>query len=180
MDPALAAQVGEEVADKVLQYRQDGSGWKICREERSDNFLEAICGVSREPTLCVTRTATPSAVMNLISPRDFVDLVLVKTYKDGTISSNAAHLEHPSYPPQPGYVRGRNHPCGCFCEPVLGEPNKTRVVTFFQTDLSGLLPQSVVDAFFPRSMAGFYANLQKALRRTPAPTEGTQDAAPFQ
>ncbi|XP_066094459.1 stAR-related lipid transfer protein 5 isoform X1 [Saccopteryx bilineata] len=225
MDPALAAQVGEEVADKVLQYRQDGSGWKICREgngvtiswrpsvEFPGNlyrgegvvngppevvwaFVKPLAGSLRDKwdenvssfeiiqsfsdTLCVTRTATPSAVMNLISPRDFVDLVLVKTYKDGTISSNAAHLEHPSYPPQPGYVRGRNHPCGCFCEPVLGEPNKTRVVTFFQTDLSGLLPQSVVDAFFPRSMAGFYANLQKALRRTPAPTEGTQDAAPFQ
>lgn len=38
------------------------------------------------------------------------------------------------------------------------------MVTFFQTDLSGYLPQSVVDAFFPRSMAGLYANLQKAVR----------------
>lgn len=48
--------------------------------------------------------------------------------------------------------------------PPYREPSKTKLVTFFQTDLSGLLPQSVVDAFFPRSMAGFYANLQKALR----------------
>lgn len=44
------------------------------------------------------------------------------------------------------------------------EPSKTKVVAFFQTDLGGLLPQSVVDAFFPRSMAGFYANLRKAVR----------------
>lgn len=39
-------------------------------------------------TLCVTRTATPSAAMKLISPRDFVDLALVRTYEDGTLSSN--------------------------------------------------------------------------------------------
>lgn len=32
MDPALAAQMSEAVAEKVLQYRRDESGWKICRE----------------------------------------------------------------------------------------------------------------------------------------------------
>ncbi|XP_036909397.1 stAR-related lipid transfer protein 5 [Sturnira hondurensis] len=225
MDPALAAQKGEAVAQKMLQYRRDESGWKTCREgngvtvswrpsvEFPGNLYrgEGVVNGARESvwdlvkplvgslrakwdenvtsfeviqsitdTLCVTRTATPSAAMRIISPRDFVDLVLVKTYEDGTISSNAANLEHPLCPPKPGYVRGRNHPCGCFCEPVPGEPSKTKLVTFFQTDLSGLLPQSVVDAFFPRSMAGFYANLEKALRHMPAPTEGTRDAALFQ
>ncbi|EQB78842.1 stAR-related lipid transfer protein 5 [Camelus ferus] len=32
MDPALAAQISEAVAEKMLQYRRDKSGWKICRE----------------------------------------------------------------------------------------------------------------------------------------------------
>lgn len=50
----------------------------------------------------------------------------------------------------------------CLCFPR--EPDKTNLVTFFQTDLSGYLPRSVVDSFFPRSMAGFYANLEKAVR----------------
>ncbi|XP_024417543.1 stAR-related lipid transfer protein 5 isoform X2 [Desmodus rotundus] len=220
MDPVLAAQKGEAVAQKVLQYWRDDSGWKICREgngvtvswrpsvEFPGNLYRGEGIVNGAPksvwdlvkplvgslrakwdenvasfeviqsitdTLCVTRTTTPSAAMKIISPRDFVDLALVKTYEDGTISSNAANLEHPSCPPKPGYVRGRNHPCGCFCTPMPREPSKTKLVTFFQTDLSGLLPQSVVDAFFPRSMAGFYANLQKALRCVPAHTEGTGD-----
>ncbi|ERE78161.1 stAR-related lipid transfer protein 5 [Cricetulus griseus] len=149
MDVSWATQESEAVAEKVLRYRRDESGWKKCRE-----------GV-----LCVSRTSTPSAAMKLISPRDFVDLVLVKKYEDGTISSNATHVEHPLCPPKPGFVRGFNHPCGCFCEPLPGEPNKTKLVTFFQTDLSGYLPQSVVDSFFPRSMAEFYPNLQKAVRK---------------
>ena len=89
--------------------------------------------------LCVSRTATPSAATKLISPRDFVDLVLVKKCEDGMLSSNAVHVEHLLCPLKPGYVRGFNHPCGCFCEPLPGEPNKTKLVTFFQTDLSGYL-----------------------------------------
>lgn len=44
------------------------------------------------------------------------------------------------------------------------EPNKTQVFSFFQTDLGGLLPRSVVDSFFPSSMAEFYSNLAKAVR----------------
>ncbi|XP_075809157.1 stAR-related lipid transfer protein 5 [Microtus pennsylvanicus] len=210
MDVSWATQESEAVAEKVLRYRRDESGWKKCREgngvsvswrpsqefpgnlyrgegilcgtlEEVWDCIKPVAGGLREKwddnvtsfevvqsitdVLCVSRTSTPSAAMKLISPRDFVDLVLVKKYEDGTISSNATHVEHPSCPPKPGFVRGFNHPCGCFCEPLPGEPNKTKLVTFFQTDLSGYLPQSVVDSFFPRSMAEFYPNLQKAVRK---------------
>ncbi|GAB5572106.1 stAR-related lipid transfer protein 4 [Prionailurus iriomotensis] len=192
MDPALAAQMGETVAEKMLQYRRDKSGWKICREangvsvswrpsmefpgnlyrgegivngtpEKVWGCVKPLAGTLRDQwdenvssfeivesitdTLCVSRTATPSAAMKLISPRDFVDLVLVKKYEDGALSSNAVNVEHPSCPPRPG------------------EPDRTHLVTFFQTDLSGYLPRSVVDSFFPRSMAGFYANLEKAVKK---------------
>ncbi|XP_008013833.1 stAR-related lipid transfer protein 5 isoform X1 [Chlorocebus sabaeus] len=228
MDPTLAAQMSEAVAEKVLRYRRDTAGWKICREGVSEELggkgsrrplrgarngvsvswrpsvefpgnlyrgegivygtpeevwdcvKPAVGGLrvkwdenvtgfeiiqSITDTLCVSRTSTPSAAMKLISPRDFVDLVLVKRYEDGTISSNATHVEHPLCPPKPGFVRGFNHPCGCFCEPLPGEPTKTNLVTFFHTDLSGYLPQNVVDSFFPRSMTRFYANLQKAVKQ---------------
>ncbi|XP_055970407.1 stAR-related lipid transfer protein 5 isoform X1 [Sorex fumeus] len=209
MEPAEAVQRAGEVAEKVLQYRRDASGWKVCRQSngvsvswrpsvefpghlyrgegvvdappaRVWDYIKPEAGGLRQQwdenvtsfeivqtfsdTLCVSRTTTPSAAMKLISPRDFVDLVLVRTYEDGTISSNATNVEHPSCPPQPGYVRGFNHACGCLCEPLPGDPGRTKLVTFFQTDLSGLLPRSAVDSFFPRSMAGFYANLERALQ----------------
>uniref|UniRef100_A0A674K220 StAR related lipid transfer domain containing 5 n=2 Tax=Terrapene triunguis TaxID=2587831 RepID=A0A674K220_9SAUR len=102
--------------------------------------------------------------MKIISPRDFVDVVLIKQYEDGTIASAATNVEHALCPPQPRYVRGFNYPCGCFCIPVPGEPGKTQVLAFFQTDLGGYLPQTVVDSFFPSSMAGFYSNLTKAVK----------------
>ncbi|KAK5916143.1 stAR-related lipid transfer protein 5 isoform X1 [Pseudochaenichthys georgianus] len=114
--------------------------------------------------ISVCRTVTPSAAMGIIAPRDFVDVILIKQYEDGTISSNATNVSHPSCPPQSGYVRGFNHPCGCICVPISGEPNKTQVFSFFQTDLGGFLPRSVVDSFFPSSMAEFYSNLAKAVK----------------
>ncbi|KAG7265168.1 hypothetical protein CRUP_003609 [Coryphaenoides rupestris] len=136
--------------------------------------------------ISVCRTVTPSAAMGMIAPRDFVDVIQIKQYEDGTISSNG----NPSFlstlvclllphlllllllllvqslrcPPQSGFVRGFNHTCGCICVPISGEPNKTQVISFFQTDLGGLLPRSVVDSFFPSSMAEFYSNLAKAVK----------------
>ncbi|KAM4676863.1 stAR-related lipid transfer protein 5 isoform 2-T2 [Discoglossus pictus] len=114
--------------------------------------------------ISVFRTITPSAAMNLISPRDFVDVVLIKHYEDGSITSNATNVEHPDCPPQRPFVRGFNNPCGCFCVPVPGDPEKTQLLSFFQTDLSGYLPKSVVDSFFPYSMCSFYSNLKKAVK----------------
>lgn len=77
---------------------------------------------------------------------------------------SATNVEHPLCPPQPNFVRGFNYPCGCFCIPVPGEPDRTELLTFFQTDLGGYLPQTVVDSFFPSSISGFYSNLTKAVK----------------
>ncbi|XP_015245284.1 stAR-related lipid transfer protein 5 isoform X1 [Cyprinodon tularosa] len=197
------------VADCLLSYRRDESGWKVCRKsndvvvswrpssEFPGNVYKGEGVVSGRPEkvweclkpvpnglrvkwdsnvkrfelleqimedVSVCRTVTPSAAMGIIAPRDFVDVILVKQYEDGSISSNATNVTHPSCPPQPGYVRGANHACGCICIPVSGDPGRTQVMTFFQTDLGGLLPRSVVDSFFPSSMAEFYNNLAKAVR----------------
>uniref|UniRef100_A0A8B9S596 StAR related lipid transfer domain containing 5 n=1 Tax=Apteryx owenii TaxID=8824 RepID=A0A8B9S596_APTOW len=105
-------------------------------------------------------TTTPSAFMRIISPREFVDVVLTKQYEDGTMLSAATNVEHALCPPRANFVRGFNYPCGCFCIPVPG----TQLLSFFQTDLGGYLPQTVVESFFPASIIGFYSNLTKAVK----------------
>ncbi|KAG5839641.1 stAR-related lipid transfer protein 5 [Anguilla rostrata] len=202
-------QITNTVADSLLCYAKDESGWKTCKKtnevtvcwrpstEFPGNLYKGDGIINGSPEkvweclkpvpngirvkwdnnvkklelvetvnvdISVFRTVTPSAAMGIIAPRDFVDVVLVKQYEDGTITSNATHVGHPGCPPQAGYVRGFNHPCGCFCVPVPGEPSKTQLLSFFQTDLGGLLPRSVVDSFFPSSMAEFYKNLAKAVK----------------
>ncbi|XP_054878434.1 stAR-related lipid transfer protein 5 isoform X1 [Poeciliopsis prolifica] len=214
------------VADCLLSYRRDESGWKVCRKSNDvvvswrpssefpgnvykgegivsgspENVWECLKPVPNglrvkwdsnvkkfelleqiKEDISICRTVTPSAAMGIIAPRDFVDVILVKQYEDGSISSNdddsscegghlcvcvcvATNVIHPFCPPHPGYVRGFNHACGCICIPISGEPRKTQVSSFFQTDLGGLLPRSVVDSFFPSSMTEFYSNLAKAVK----------------
>uniref|UniRef100_M3ZVS2 StAR related lipid transfer domain containing 5 n=2 Tax=Xiphophorus TaxID=8082 RepID=M3ZVS2_XIPMA len=179
------------VADCLLSYRRDESGWKVCRKSNDvvvswrpssefpgnvykgegivsgtpENVWECLKPVPNglrvkwdsnvkrfelleqiKEDISICRTVTPSAAMGIIAPRDFVDVILVKQYEDGSISSNGAF---PSYPP---------------ALHTHMEPSKTQVSSFFQTDLSGLLPRSVVDSFFPSSMTEFYSNLAKAVK----------------
>ncbi|XP_069481240.1 stAR-related lipid transfer protein 5 [Ambystoma mexicanum] len=152
----------EAAPEHVWECLKPEQGGLRVKWDKNVQAFELVETVSDDITIC--RTVTPSAAMKIISPRDFIDVVFIKKYDDGTITSNATNVLHPDCPPQPGFVRGFNHPCGCFCVPVPGEPGKTQLLSFFQTDLSGFLPQSVVDSFFPRSMCQFYSNLKKAVK----------------
>uniref|UniRef100_A0A493T8B1 StAR related lipid transfer domain containing 5 n=1 Tax=Anas platyrhynchos platyrhynchos TaxID=8840 RepID=A0A493T8B1_ANAPP len=84
--------------------------------------FEVVEAVSDAVSVC--RTTTPSAFVRIISPREFVDVVLMKQYEDGTMLSAATNVEHPQCPPQPNFVRGLNYPCGCFCIPLPGLGSK--------------------------------------------------------
>ncbi|KFO85574.1 StAR-related lipid transfer protein 5, partial [Buceros rhinoceros silvestris] len=138
------------------------AGGRRTKWDQTVKDFEVIEAISDAVSVC--RTTTPSAFMRVISPREFVDVVLMKQYEDGTMLSAATNVEHPLCPPRPNFVRGFNYPCGCFCIPLPGEPDRTQLLTFFQTDLGGYLPQTVVDSFFPASITGFYSNLTKAVK----------------
>ncbi|XP_060611190.2 stAR-related lipid transfer protein 5 [Anolis sagrei] len=133
------------------------------REKWDQNVKEVAVIETINENVCITRTTTPSAFMKIISPREFLDVVLTRHHEDGTIACMATHVDHPLCPVQPNYVRGLNYPCGCICIPTPGEPNKTQLLSFFQTDLGGNLPQTVVESFFPSSITGFYNGLAKAV-----------------
>ncbi|XP_026565402.1 stAR-related lipid transfer protein 5 [Pseudonaja textilis] len=132
------------------------------REKWDDNVTKLAVVESINSNVCVLRTTTPSVLMNMISPREFLDVVLVQENEDGSKMTAATNVEHHLSPPQPNYVRGLNFPCGCFLIPVPGDPNKTHLLSFFQTDLGGSLPQKIIESFFPRSITGFYGNLANA------------------
>nr|XP_056722062.1 stAR-related lipid transfer protein 5 [Euleptes europaea] len=148
--------------EAVLQCIKPEAGG--LREKWDKNVKELLIIEIIDENVCITRTITPSALMKIISPRDFLDVVIIKRGEDGTILSAATNVEHPNCPPEPGYVRGRNYPCGCFCIPVPGDPSKTQLLSFFQSDLSGNLPHSIVDSFFSGRIAEFYSNLTKAVK----------------
>ncbi|XP_067161452.1 stAR-related lipid transfer protein 5 isoform X1 [Apteryx mantelli] len=152
--PASAADVWECI--------KPAPGGLRAQWDQNVKDFEVIEAVTETVSVC--RTTTPSAFMRFISPREFVDVVLTKQYEDGTMLSAATNVEHALCPPQANFVRGFNYPCGCFCIPVPGESDRTQLLSFFQTDLGGYLPQTVVESFFPASIIGFYSNLTKAVK----------------
>lgn len=82
---------------------------------------------------------------------------------EAAFSHSGAALSQTS-PQQLWCVASLSPPPPPFFPPTFREPNKTQVFSFFQTDLGGFLPRSVVDSFFPSSMAEFYSNLAKAVK----------------
>lgn len=62
MDPVLAAQMGKAVAEKVLQYRRDESGWKTCREAVSGPPGRGPFGPQAPPRPAASVRAKPLAL----------------------------------------------------------------------------------------------------------------------
>uniref|UniRef100_A0A8C6VKU4 StAR related lipid transfer domain containing 5 n=1 Tax=Naja naja TaxID=35670 RepID=A0A8C6VKU4_NAJNA len=165
LNPSLKRYRAEGIlaakSDDVLKCMMPETGG--LREKWDDNVSKLVVVESINNNVCVLRTTTPSVLMNMISPREFLDVVLVQQNEDGSKMTVATNVEHPLSPPQPNYVRGLNFPCGCFLVPVPGDPNKTHLLSFFQTDLGGSIPQKIIESFFPRSITAFYGNLANAV-----------------
>lgn len=116
-----------------------------------------------DTNLTVVRTITHSAFGGLISARDFTDLV-VNEKTDEYLATSAEAIQHPGCLPQSEFVRGRNYPCSITCNRVPGDPKKTRIVSYIQTDLGGMLPKALVESALPSNQVDFFSALRKALQ----------------
>nr|XP_014343066.1 PREDICTED: stAR-related lipid transfer protein 6 [Latimeria chalumnae] len=124
-------KVANEVAEKILSYSQDESGWKLSKNSKNvtvswkpsneyggnlyrgegiieeapekiipfmylpeyrskwDKALKSYCLLERlDEDTAISYTVTHSYGMGLISSRDFVDLIHIKRYEGGIITTN--------------------------------------------------------------------------------------------
>ncbi|CAL1527328.1 unnamed protein product [Lymnaea stagnalis] len=116
------------------------------------------------PDIRIIRSMTNSAAMGLISPRDFIDAIMTIKSKD-FISTNGTSIEYEECPPEHDFVRGWNYPCGMMCISAPDKPDSTRLVTFIQPDIKGMIPKALVDSALPTSMTGFFNNLRAILKK---------------
>uniref|UniRef100_A0A8W8IAA2 START domain-containing protein n=1 Tax=Magallana gigas TaxID=29159 RepID=A0A8W8IAA2_MAGGI len=116
------------------------------------------------PDLRINRACTASAMLGLISPRDFVDLILVRE-TDECFSTNAISIEYPECPEVKDHVRGWNWSCGMICVKYPDDPNKCKLVSLIQPDIKGMLPKNVVESAIPGSMVEFFTKLEEALKK---------------
>ncbi|XP_040277552.1 stAR-related lipid transfer protein 4 [Bufo bufo] len=112
---------------------------------------------------CVMSYTTAGQLLNIISPREFIDFSYTTKYEDGLLTCGVS-IEYEAV--RPHCVRGFNHPCGWFCVPLQNNPEHSFLTGYIQTDLRGMLPQSTVDFAMAGSLVNFYSDLRKALTKS--------------
>lgn len=148
-------------AEAVFSYLEPTKESPRAKWDKAIKDLETVERIDK--ATAVIRTITHSAFAGMISSRDFVDLS-VTTRTPDYISTCSEGVDHPSCPPANDKVRGCNYPCAIICHRVPGEPKQTRLVSYIQTDLGGILPKSLVDSALPSNMVNFVTALKQALK----------------
>ncbi|CAH1800611.1 unnamed protein product, partial [Owenia fusiformis] len=157
--------------EKVWKYLDPRPGTWRPLWDKAVPAINPVQIISEE--LLVVNSQTSSAMMGMISPRDFVDLVLIKVREhDGAYTTNSHSHQNPDVcPPHPNFVRGTNSYCGVVCQPIPGEPNKTRIINIMDTNIGGMLPKSLVDSALPSNQIGMFQDLRNAIRKNIRPKE---------
>ncbi|KAG8456313.1 hypothetical protein GDO86_002194 [Hymenochirus boettgeri] len=110
---------------------------------------------------CVMCYTTAGQLLNIVSPREFIDFSYTTQYDNGILTCGNS-IEYEKV--QPNCVRGFNHPCGWFCVPLQDNPQHSLLTGYIQTDLRGMLPQKTVDLAMASTLVNFYVDLKKALK----------------
>ncbi|KAM9331230.1 stAR-related lipid transfer protein 6 [Gastrophryne carolinensis] len=200
--------IADDVAQKILLYHQDTSGWKVAKStknitvswkpsnEYSGNIYRGEGIIEEQPEkvipfmylpeyrskwdkalksysileridqdTAICHTLTHSYGMGLISSREFVDLVHVRRYDGGVVTTNSMSVNYEKCPVTPSHVRGFNNPCGYVCSPLPENPAHSRLVVFIQPDLGGLLPRSVVESALPSNVIGLISDAREGIKK---------------
>ncbi|XP_071990174.1 stAR-related lipid transfer protein 6 [Engystomops pustulosus] len=201
-------KIADDVAQKILSYSQDTSGWKVAKSTkditvswkpsneypgniyRGEGIIEEIPEkvipfmylakyrakwdsalktysiveeVDEDTYIC--HCLTHSYGLGIISAREFVDLIHIRRYDGGVITTNSISVEYDRCPISSSHVRGFNNPCGYVCSPLPENPSHTRLVVFIQPNLGGLLPRSVVDSAIPSNVVGLIRDVQEGIKK---------------
>ncbi|XP_041091378.1 stAR-related lipid transfer protein 6-like isoform X1 [Polyodon spathula] len=126
---------------------------------KSYTFLERI-----DQDTVISHTVTHSYGLGLISSRDFVDLINIKRYEGGIVTTNSVSVDYLKCLPSPSHVRGHNNPCGYICSPLREAPGHSKLVVFIQPDLGGMLPRSVVESAIPNNIVNLINDTRTGIK----------------
>ncbi|XP_078422259.1 stAR-related lipid transfer protein 4 isoform X1 [Cetorhinus maximus] len=148
----------KEVPNRIVDYIRPGPyrlGW--------DSLMTSldIIGEFEQQGCCLMHYTTAGQLWNVIAPREFIDFSYTTDYQNGLLSCGVS-VEYGKE--QPNFVRGFNYPCGWFCIPLKSDPDHSLLTGFIQTDLRGMLPQTVVNTAMANSLVNFYNELRNALK----------------
>ncbi|XP_069819255.1 stAR-related lipid transfer protein 6 [Dendropsophus ebraccatus] len=150
----------EEIPEKVIPFMylaKYRSKWDSAL--KSYSILEDI---DEDTVIC--HCISHSYGMGIISSREFVDLVHIRRYDGGVVTTNSISVEYDKCPRTSSHVRGYNNPCGYICSPLPENPAHSRLVVYLQPDLGGLLPRAVVEAALPNNVVGLISDAREKIK----------------
>lgn len=145
-----------EKTQRIVDFIRPGP----CRLEWDSLVTSLDIVETLDEKCCVARYVTAGQLLNIISPREFVDLSYTTKYQNGLLSCGVSLPYEQQYP---SCVHGFNHPCGWFCVPV--DESQSLLTGYIQTDLRGLIPQTAVDTAMASSLGNFIVELRAALKK---------------
>ncbi|XP_072137157.1 stAR-related lipid transfer protein 4 isoform X1 [Mobula birostris] len=148
----------KEAPNRIVNFIRPGP----CRLDW-DSLMTSldIVGEFEQQGCCLMHYTTAGQLWNMIAPREFIDFSYTTDYQDGLLTCGVS-VEYGEK--QEKFVRGFNHPCGWFCIPMKSDSDYSLLTGFIQTDLRGMLPQTLVDSAMGSSLVNFYNDLRKALK----------------
>ncbi|XP_077995284.1 stAR-related lipid transfer protein 5-like [Glandiceps talaboti] len=113
----------------------------------------------------IVRSVSPTYMMGMISPREFIDLIGVRELPDSDrVILFFVSVEHPKCSAVPkGMVRGIDHPSGSFLSSVEGDHMKTKVISFIQFDYK-LSSKTLSDQTSPMGIFDYIRDLKRGLK----------------
>ncbi|XP_040193102.1 stAR-related lipid transfer protein 6 [Rana temporaria] len=151
----------KEVPEKVIPFLYIDEHRK--KWDKSLKFYSTLEHIDQDTLIC--RTITHSYGMGLISSREFVDLVHIRRYDGGVVTTNALiYIDYEKCPENSSNVRGFNYPTGYICSPLPENPAHSKLVVYIQTELGGLLPRSVVESALPSNVIGLITSVREGIK----------------
>ncbi|XP_006817347.1 stAR-related lipid transfer protein 6-like [Saccoglossus kowalevskii] len=109
----------------------------------------------------VRHSSSPSAMMGLISPRDFCNIFGTASFPEkDLIIVYYQTVQYETCPPRDKYVRAINYPSGTVIFPIEGEPDKCKAVVITQFDAK-LRPKSLAEKFYPSVLLEYGMAMRK-------------------
>ncbi|KAG8456770.1 hypothetical protein GDO86_002523 [Hymenochirus boettgeri] len=151
----------EETPEKIIPFMylpEYRSKW-----DKALQYYTILEHINKDTVIC--QSISHSYGMGLISSREFVDLIHIKRYDGGIITTNSVSVDYAGCPVSSKHVRGFNNPCGYVCSPLPENPAHSKLVVFIQPELGGLLPRSVVESALPNNVLNLIANSKAGLKK---------------
>ncbi|XP_026569446.1 stAR-related lipid transfer protein 6 [Pseudonaja textilis] len=130
--------------------------------DKSLQSYKIVERIDQDTFIC--HSITHSYGLGMVSPRDFVFMLHLKTYDGNLMTTNSISVVHPNFPPTPACIRGTTFSSGYACLPLPGNPEHTKLMMVVQVDLGGFLMPSVINSVMPMSLINFVTDCKSGLK----------------